>query len=231
MGQYYKIIFLESSQPSPQESSQDTSHETSLPTPPFNIQAFINIRYPWGMKLTEHAYLNNQFMKAIEFLLCPQGPFHKSHIVWAGDYSDSEPFNTIPSLSSEQNQELAENNLNKKNCKKNLYDLTALQPEKEYFFDTPTILSFSTYEALSNSTLKYIVNHSKKLYVNIHKISGDLALHPLALLTAEGNGRGGGDYYGINENLCGCWARDNISLENLPPCSDYEEKWQTPLFE
>ena len=34
------------------------------------------------------------------------------------------------------------------------------------------------------------------------------------LLVAEGNGRGGGDYHGINQIIVGTWARDVISVEN-----------------
>ena len=39
-------------------------------------------------------------------------------------------------------------------------------------------------------------------------------LHPLSLLTALGNGKGGGDYHGINEDLIGYWAFDEISFED-----------------
>jgi hypothetical protein len=58
----------------------------------------------------------------------------------------------------------------------------------------------------------YIVNHTKKVYV---KKTGDL--HPLPILTAEGNGRGGGDYHGPNIDMVGTWARDVISMENEAP--------------
>ena len=58
----------------------------------------------------------------------------------------------------------------------------------------------------------YIVNHTKKVYVK--KTDG---LHPLSLLTAEGNGRGGGDYNGPNMDMVGTWARDVISMENEAP--------------
>jgi hypothetical protein len=44
----------------------------------------------------------------------------------------------------------------------------------------------------------------------------------LPLLTAEGNGRGGGDYRGENENLIGSWARDIISVEMEIP-DGYDE--------
>lgn len=58
----------------------------------------------------------------------------------------------------------------------------------------------------------YIVNHTKKEYVVKKGM-----VHPLPLLTAEGNGRGGGDYYGKYEDLIGIWARDVLSMENEVP--------------
>jgi hypothetical protein len=58
----------------------------------------------------------------------------------------------------------------------------------------------------------YIVNHIKKEYV-IKPRKG--AYHPLSLLTAEGNGRGGGDYHG--SGTVGRWARDIISMEDDIP--------------
>ena len=61
----------------------------------------------------------------------------------------------------------------------------------------------------------FIINHTKKEYVV--KMN---ALHPLPLLTAEGNGRGGGDYHGADEDLVGIWARDVISVEMEAP-ADY----------
>jgi hypothetical protein len=64
----------------------------------------------------------------------------------------------------------------------------------------------------------YLVNHTKKQYVDKRKEE----IHPLPLLTAEGNGAGGGDYRGDNEILCGDWARDVISIETEPPVG-YEE--------
>jgi hypothetical protein len=66
------------------------------------------------------------------------------------------------------------------------------------------------------STYRYIVNHTKKLYVDKNlEFSGNI--HPLPLLTAEGNGRGGGDYSGASEDLVGTWARDVISVEKDLP--------------
>ena len=65
---------------------------------------------------------------------------------------------------------------------------------------------------------RYIVNHTLREYVD----KQGRQFHPLSLLTAEGNGRGGGDYHGSCEDLVGRWARHLISVENDAP-SDYTE--------
>jgi hypothetical protein len=36
-------------------------------------------------------------------------------------------------------------------------------------------------------------------------------------LVAEGNGRGGGDYNGINKDKVGMWSRDVLSIEKEIP--------------
>jgi hypothetical protein len=61
---------------------------------------------------------------------------------------------------------------------------------------------------------RYLVNHDMQQYVDKDK-AGDI--HPLPLLTAEGD-REGGDYRGSNEELVGIWARNILSAENeVPP--------------
>lgn len=74
------------------------------------------------------------------------------------------------------------------------------------------------------SKYRFIVNHSRSLFVDKTKArSGEegMAYHPLPLLTAEGNGRGGGDYRG-ESLLIGSWARDVISVETEAP-TDFNE--------
>lgn len=77
-----------------------------------------------------------------------------------------------------------------------------------------------------DKSYKYLVNHSKKLFVNKTKIKSipdckGAKIHPLPLLTCEGNGRGGGDFKGEHD-LIGSWARDVISVEAVKPLN-YEE--------
>jgi hypothetical protein len=67
---------------------------------------------------------------------------------------------------------------------------------------------------------RYIVNHTKKQYVDKMEVPDNdgWRIHPLPLLTCEGNGRGGGDFHNTNEShLVGFWARDVISIEKEVP--------------
>ncbi len=65
---------------------------------------------------------------------------------------------------------------------------------------------------------RYIINHSKKTFVDKNKVpkKDGWQVHPLPILTCEGNGRGGGDFRG-DSNLLGTWSRDVISVESKKP--------------
>ena len=143
--------------------------------------------YGNGLKLTEHSFIENNFVSTFEFGLSPEGIYHKCRVVWAGDYADKE-----------LNQD------------KNLYHLC-----NEYSCIHPRVKTTNNY--------KFIVNHTKKQFVNKSKVpeKDGYRLHPLPILTAEGNGRGGGDYHS-DSPLIGSWARDIISVEENEPV-DFEE--------
>ena len=88
---------------------------------------------------------------------------------------------------------------------KNLYQMC-----DEYTMISPQVKETKMY--------RYIINHSKKQFVDKTKVpkQENFTLHPLPLLTCEGNGRGGGDYRGESP-LIGSWARDIISVEEVAP--------------
>jgi len=92
----------------------------------------------------------------------------------------------------------------------NLHEIAFNQPNKDFT---------TKYQALILEKNQYIINHTKKQYVDKEKHD---KYHPLPLLVAEGNGRGGGDYHGINQDIIGSWSRDVISVENKIP-DDYTE--------
>lgn len=70
---------------------------------------------------------------------------------------------------------------------------------------------------------RYILNHTKKQFVDKLKVpeNDGWMIHPLPLLTCEGNGRGGGDYRGESD-IVGSWARNKISVDNYVP-EDFTE--------
>lgn len=156
--------------------------------------------YNSGDKLMEHSYLNNDFMNAMEYLISPNGMFYMSRIIWAGDYADMD--------NSNENRD----------DDFNLYHMADLQNEK---YITPYLN-----ENISNMDIyRYVVNHTKKLYVDKEKCKKNNEIHPLSLLVTDNcNGMGGGDYRGINEHLCGTWTRDIISVEeSINKLIDYKE--------
>lgn len=62
---------------------------------------------------------------------------------------------------------------------------------------------------------KYLLNLDRKEYVVLPELKEDeWQIHPLSLLTAVGNQRGGGDYFGEEENNVGLWAFNRIGFAN-----------------
>ena len=103
--------------------------------------------YNNGYKLIEHSYIGNNFMEAVESLICPTGMFYKSRLVWAGDYADVEPGAGG----------------------KNLYELVEGRPESMPQVE-PNI-----YGKPGMSDYLYVVNHTKQEYMfkgqNLHCLS------------------------------------------------------------
>ena len=142
-----------------------------------------------GLKLMEHSWLNNRFVGAVEMLIAKGGDWFGDRLVWAGDYADPEQGN-----------------------EDNLYSLCARVKKRhtkvKYF--------------------RYILNMDTRQYVDKRKVpvtnSGVCdngkkycyRIHPLPLLTCEGNGRGCGDYRGESP-LIGLWSRQRITVSNEIP--------------
>ena len=79
---------------------------------------------------------------------------------------------------------------------------------------------------LTDKDTRFVINHTKKMYVDktiVPKDNDGWQIHPLPLLTCEGNGMGGGDFrinretQQGNVSLIGTWARDLISVDSEKP--------------
>lgn len=158
--------------------------------------------YNSGLKLMEHSWLFNDFVNAVVQLLKPGGNWYQNRIVWAGDYGDEGKFleDLEPkTFVADYNQEVYEYNLH--TYADDYFE--KIQPPSEY-----------------EPELRYIVNHSKNEYVDLQecpKPDDGWIVHPLPLLTSNGNGRGGGDYGNFHGDTgieyVGTWAGDRISAE------------------
>lgn len=160
--------------------------------------------YENGLKLMEHSWISNNFVSAVENLLSPKNSWHKTRIVWAGDYGDKKQyldgFSHVEEYMEEDDEE-----------SKVIHNVHTYADK--YF------KKVKPENVTHDSSLRYLVNHSKNEYVDLTKCQvremweREWRVHPLPLLTASGNGRGGGDYHGNNLHYVGTWAGDVISME------------------
>ena len=145
-----------------------------------------------GAKLMEHSYVGNSLCKNVAFHMVKT----PKRLVWCGDYADEVVGD------------------------KNYFDLC----------DKSTKINSVGGDALDdtlNANTIYI-NHDKKEWFDLTKqvtpacSDWDGKVHPLPLLTADGNGRGGGDYDGALMDMVGRWKGDLIEVSDEVP-ADYSE--------
>lgn len=91
-------------------------------------------------------------------------------------------------------------------CQHNLYDLA-----DNVFYPS------------ESKGLRYLKNLDTNEYIDLNKVPDrdGWRIHPLPLMTCEGNGRGGGDYRG-ESHLVGSWARHRVVMQKSRPKSGNE---------
>ncbi len=205
MGQYYRCVFL---------------NENQKP-----ITSVVSYDFGSGAKLTEHSWAKNPFVRFVErqLMITPQ------RVVWSGDYADEEDPSTITpfeikALADEKSEYWNSKVLKEKGI--NLYSLSDIVGKLTHDENVKSKYEHD-YKSVAPLTAKYLVNHDRKEFVDKSKTPKDndgWQMHPLPLLTCEGNGRGGGDYRGESD-LIGIWARNIIGVvtkkSDIP--KDYKE--------
>lgn len=153
-----------------------------------------------GLKLMEHSWWRNGFCNAFASTLVD----NPKRVCWVGDYAEPKECEALGFK----------------------YDEVWHRNEKDYIFVNEEANEFKMED------VKYLVNNSKKVYVDLKdyykksKINDgahEWCVFPISLLTALGNGRGGGDFREENSDV-GSWAFDEIYLtNNLPDGLEKEE--------
>ena len=145
--------------------------------------------YNNGLKLMEHSWVGNDFVGVVENLIAEGGAWYGDRIVWAGDYADEEKDGeTLYSKSGEN----------------------SIKPQRV------------------TKNYRYVVNLDTKEFVDKKKIplsdvwydekgkGHPYTVHPLPLLTCEGNNSGGGDFR-KEDPIIGSWARNRVSVSTRKP--------------
>ena len=207
MGQYYKPTLIH-------------------PTNPEDIRYVYTHSFGEGLKLMEHSYVGTDTTNAILSMIW----HNPQRVAWIGDYSDS-PYEDAYSLKVPQDYFTKVSNI-------------VWNDEEDKFLIHPLIANPLT----TRMKRRFLVNHSRKTYIHLGEYmvvcstkqkwydrSGKAhtyteCIHPLPLLTACGNDRGGGDFHEgcTGYDLVGTWAFDLIEYTDKQPSADFTKF--SPVF-
>ena len=147
-------------------------------------------------KLLEHSWWQNPFVNAFSKFLYKE----PSRVIWCGDYAyEPDDFN-FPNCSA-------------------FY----VPSYGEVWDDTVSAIGVSSTDFTLDG--KFLLNHDAKQFVDLDEYKAGSVdkhgwtIHPLPLLTAVGNDRGGGDFHegNIGFEFVGSWAWQLICIEDKPP--------------
>ena len=122
-----------------------------------------------GLKLTEHSYINNDFVNVVANNLVD----NPAQLYWCGDYAEVNDF-------------ISESMFNR------IYGYAWERKKKSRTTLEDCNINFDWNKDW------YYINTTKKTYIKMPK-PGMWIYNPISLLTAIGNGRVGGDYNGHND--------------------------------
>ena len=163
--------------------------------------------YGNGLKLMEHSYIGNNFVNAVASLIWET----PKRVAWIGDYSDDyvgDPY--------EEKMDM---------------DLFKTYYRMAWKEGHPFKVQPDAHQHDMAEWGLFLVNHSQQTYIDLDEFvscncpnnDGEpWIINPLPLLTACGNGRGGGDYHDSRPDydIVGTWAFDKIEITHIRP--DYE---------
>ena len=177
----------------------------------FYSEEFYSHDYDNGLKLTEHSYCGNNFVETIMAQLLNK----PGRLAWIGDYHSDGDF-------AELNPDLPE--IIEKKFYAHYKCFTS--SGNEDYCKGKHVRYYNKPEEVKERQGRFILNHDKQCYIDMEEYEknnltctedDNWHFHPIPLLTAVGNGRGGGDFHGIGEEDVGCWAGDLLVARNVRP--------------
>lgn len=178
---------------------------------------FDSHQYGCGLKLMEHSWIGNDFVNAVYSKILDK----PRRVAWLGDYANDDY----------------------EDCKESYTQQLSFEEFMKYYNDVwgerkkeetipPSHYTFTDLNIVNHETKNlFLVNHDKKEYLDLGSYierctvkegnwSGYCA-NPLPLLTACGNGRGGGDFHDSEATIgyenVGLWAFNLLELTKGPP--------------
>lgn len=157
--------------------------------------------FDYGLKLMENGFVDSTFVKTVFSMIQD----HPMNIAWVGDYAEEKDllkFGVKPDTIKE---------FIKESWEKEDHEQELL--ERNFPGDKVMGAYFGEF---------IVINHTKKEFFDQREYwnrnfkgkspRAEYAIDPLVALVAVGNGKGGGDFWGIGEEEVGRWATDLIEV-------------------
>jgi len=157
-------------------------------------------------KLIEHSYFGNTLMDAVASILHN----YETKLAWVGDYAEGGEVEKITNGEASYTECWGGTDENG----------DEIEDKAQTIFD----------KVKFDYSHKYLINLTKKEYISFDdymaKATNEWQYNPISILTAIGNGHGGGDYHSKSKKnmaLVGTWAWDKITIDDDKPKKGFKK--------
>ena len=175
------------------------------------------------LKIMEHSWIYNDFVNSVYRLILD----NPKRVTWIGDYAKSVNYPALKKI----NKDLPAKSV------MNIYYKRAWESTKQKYMVFPVEIPMKEEELMKllvdETRKKYLINHTKGIYLDVNSYikknrkEDDWIINPLPLLTAYGNGLGGGDYFSeIGGKDVGSWAFNILEFSYVKPQGYVEKNYE-----